>query len=377
MVDDGVARFFDTRAAYLLFVTTTNEKAVVAERIGRELVGATIEPPGYRILDAGMGDASVLAGVLRRFHDAFPHVPLLAVAKEISIEDVRVGLARLPDLILEHPETVFVVTNMAFGEVARLSPRDAGAEPIWREVALEGGTTHAYHEQIRALHGQLARDWAVRTSPATGNPVYVRPAVLVLYRRDREFLVRPLIPAPDRPPNGYDLVIASQVYRARTPIERKVATVVAPLARALAPGGALIGVHGSGDDPGLEIVRGVWPDEDPFRDRRDALLAEARAQLEAAGERDLTFDDRPDGEALLRYDLHAMPSTRSEHIGTSSVLAAWSAATYVAQIDEARLAAAVASGAYLEATQAVLRHHGAVWFNDEVYAIRRRSGASA
>jgi hypothetical protein len=377
MVDDGVARFFDTRAAYLLFVTTTNEKAVVAERIGHEIPGASIGPPGYRILDAGMGDASVLAGVMRRFHHAFPHVPLLAVAKEISIEDVRVGLGRLPDLIFEHPETVFVVTNMAFSEVGALTPRGDGAAPVWREVALEGATTHAYHEQIRELYPLLADDWAVRTSDRTGNPIYVRPSVLVLYRRDREFLVRPLLPRLDRPPGGYDLVIASQVYRARTPVERKVGTVVAPLARALAPGGRLICVHGHGDDPGLEIVRGVWPDEDPFRDGRRDVLEEARRQLTGPAEADLILDDIGDDEAFLRYELHAMPSARSEHIGTSSVLAAWSAATYVAQIDERRLAEAVASGAYLEATQDVLRRHGAVWFNDEVYLITRRRAGDA
>lgn len=372
MVEEGVARFFDTRAAYLLFVTTTNEKAVVAERIGREIAAAgAIDPPGYRVLDAGMGDASVLAGVMRRFHDRFPHVPLLTVAKEISIEDVRQGLARLPDLIFEHPETVFVVTNMAFSEVAGLTPRDPAAALVWHDVALEGSTTHAYHEQIRGLYPILADDWKVRTSERTGNPVYVRPVVLVLYRRDREFLIRPMIPRRERPPAGYDLVIASQVYRARTPIEHKVRTVVAPLARALAPGGRLVGVHGHGDDPGLEIVRGVWPGENPFlHDRRD-ILEEARRQLAGAEDDDLIMDDLSDAESLLRYELHAMPSARAEHIGTSTVLAAWSAATYVAQIDERRLADAVGSGAYLEATQAVLRRHGAVWFNDEAYVISR------
>jgi hypothetical protein len=107
------------------------------------------------------------------------------------------------------------------------------------------------------------------------------------------------------------------------------------------------------------------------------VLTEARRQLSAEGRGELVVDDGPDAEALLRYELHAMPSTRTEHIGTSSLLAAWSAATYVAQIDERRLTEAVTSGAYLEATQAVLRRHGAVWFNDEVYVIRRRSGARA
>jgi hypothetical protein len=363
---EGSERFFDSRAAYLLFVTTTNEKAVVADRIGRELALIDPTPPGFRVLDAGMGDASVLSGVLRRFHDRSPHVPLAAVAKEISIEDVRVGLSKLPDLIFEHPETVFVVTNVPFAEVGTLRPAVA---PIWREVALQGATTHAYLEQIRALFPQLAQDWRVRTSGVSGNPVPERPAVVVLYRRDRAFVLQPLIPSRDGIEGGFDLVIASQVYRAKTPLARKVGAAIAPLARTLAPGGRMVVVQGHGDDPGLEIVRGVWPDEQPFPDGRARILAEARRQLEDRP--DLIFEEGTDDEALVRYDLHAMPSARTEHIGTSTTVAAWSAAVYVAQIDEARLAAATASGAYLEATQDVLRRHGAIWFNDEIFVIRR------
>ena len=373
--DDGPARFFDSRAAYLLFVTTTNEKAVVADRIGRELAEIEVSPPGFRVLDAGMGDASVLSGVLRRFHDRSPHVPVRAVAKEISIEDVRVGLTKLPDLIFEHPETVFVVTNLPFAQAAALRSADATTTPMWREVPLEGSTTHSYLEQIRALFPQLATDWRVKTSERTGNPVPVRPAVVVLYRKDREFMLRPLIPPRDGIEDGYDLAIASQVYRARTSVEGKVRAAIAPLARALAPGGELVVVQGHGDDPGLEIVRGVWPGEDPFPDGRTQIVAEARRQLGDAADADLIFEERGDDEALFRYDLHAMPSARSEHIGTSTTLAAWSAAAYVAQIDEARLSEATVSGAYLEATHEVLRRHGAVWFNDEAFVIRRRAAS--
>jgi hypothetical protein len=374
--DDGPARFFDSRAAYLLFVTTTNEKAIVADRIGRELGEIEVSPPGFRVLDAGMGDASVLSGVMRRFHDRSPHVPVRAVAKEISIEDVRVGLTKLPDLIFEHPETVFIVTNLPFAQAAALRSADPTSVPVWREVPLEGATTHSYLEQIRALFPQLATDWRVRTSERTGNPVPVQPAVVVLYRKDREFMLRPLIPPRDGIEDGYDLAIASQVYRARTSVEGKVRAAIAPLARALAPGGRWVVVQGPGDDPGLEIVRGVWPEEDPFPDGRAQIVAEARRQLDRPADADLIFEERGDDEALFRYDLHAMPSARSEHIGTSTTLAAWSAAAYVAQIDEARLAEATVSGAYLEATHEVLRRHGAVWFNDEAFVIRRRAGAS-
>ena len=59
------------------------------------------------------------------------------------------------------------------------------------------------------------------------------------------------------------------------------------------------------------------------------------------------------------------------HIGTGLTLAAWNAAAYVAQIDEGRLADALASGVYVPATQRVLQRSGGVWFNDEAYVIAR------
>ena len=116
------ARFFDSRAAYLLFSTATNEKPVVADS-GRG--GARRIAPGEKaihVLDAGMGDATVLTELLRRLHRAFPHVPWLIVGKEISIEDVRLSLDKLADRFLEHPEMVFVVTNMSYREAPYLTP---------------------------------------------------------------------------------------------------------------------------------------------------------------------------------------------------------------------------------------------------------------
>ena len=36
---------------------------------------------------------------------------------------------------------------------------------------------------------------------------------------------------------------------------------------------------GHGQDPGIEIIRNVWPDENPFETDRHALLIEAAQQL--------------------------------------------------------------------------------------------------
>ena len=58
-------RFFDNRQKYLLFVNTCSEKWEVARRVGLELANIHPRPPAVRIFDAGVGDGSVLARVMR------------------------------------------------------------------------------------------------------------------------------------------------------------------------------------------------------------------------------------------------------------------------------------------------------------------------
>lgn len=368
MTDRRPSRFFDTRAAYLLFATATTEKAVVAERVGEEVERISPTPPGIRVFDAGMGDASVLTQVMRRMHTVFPHIPWLVVGKEISVEDVRQALVRLPDRLYEHPEMVFVVTNMRFQEATRLRPDDPDGL-IWRDIALEGSTAHEFATQIHDLLESLAEDWEVETSPRTGNPVYVRPAVVVLYRRDHEFVLRSLIPDPVTDAGPYDLVIAAQPYRAAAPLEAKVRNVLAPLARTLAAGGRLIGIHATGRDPGMEIIRNVWPDERPFGHTGKEVVAELLRQVDDPCLEPIDLDP---AETVVRYEMHAMPSESAEHIGTSSLLATWNAAAYVAQIDEPRLSEAMHTGAWEEAVRTVMETEPRIWFEDEAFVVRRR-----
>src|SRR6201987_294556 len=58
-------RFFENRQKYLLFVHTCSEKRVVAERVALELASIHPRPPALRVFDAGVGDGTVLARVMR------------------------------------------------------------------------------------------------------------------------------------------------------------------------------------------------------------------------------------------------------------------------------------------------------------------------
>ena len=368
-------RFYDNRQKYLLFVTTCSEKQVIAQRVGLELANIHPRPPALRVFDAGMGDGTVLARTMRAMHTRFPTMPFYIVGKELSVEDVRLVLEKMPDRLFEHPAMVLVITNMFYSEAPWLKPNSvtSATSLVWHELSLTGNTAHEFEAQITDLQPFLAEHWRARVSPSTGNPVYEKPVVLVIYRDDHKFLLDQVRPRRGFTNAEYDLVIASQPYRARAPIEFKAKRVVAPLARSLAPGGRLIAIHSHGHDPGLEVIQKVWPGENPFTTDRHALLRATKAELGSAG-RELNFGAYADARSLFRYDMHTLPSEISETIGTSTLFAAWNAAVYVAQVEDERLSEAISSGAYLEATREVLRIHGGLWFWDESYVISRKRG---
>ena len=366
-------RFFDNRQKYLLFVNTCSEKWEIASRVGLELANIHPRPPAVRLFDAGVGDGTVLTRVMRTMHDRFPTMPFYIVGKEISLEDIRLTLHKMADRFIEHPSTVLVLTNLAYAEAPWLAARSLSAATslVWKELAMEGSTGHSFEKQITDLEPFLAETWKARISPKSGNPVYERPVVLVIYRNDHKFLLDQVIPKPGGSTADYDLVMASQPYRARASLEFKAGRVLAPLARALGPGGRMIAIQSYGRDPGMEIVQKVWPNDNPFVHSRHDLLKQLKQELGSAG-RDLNFNAYADQRSLFRYEMHTLPSEISSSIGTSTLGAAWNAAIYVAQIEDDRLSDVQSDRRYIDATRDVLQQRGGLWFYDESFVISRR-----
>ena len=198
----------------------------------------------------------------------------------------------------------------------------------------------------------------------------MKPSVLVIYRKDHNFLLDNVIPRAGQAEANYDLVLASQPWRARTDAALKAKNVLAPLAKSLAPGGRMLTVQSAGNDPGEEIVNAVWPDLDLFPVNRYDLIAALRDQLgDVASEFDLSIPSG--GDALLSYRMHTLPEEVGPSIGTSTLSAAWNAATYVAQIEDRLLEEVQTSSSHIDVTAKVLHKYGGLWFNDEVFTISR------
>ena len=86
----------------------------------------------------------------------------------------------------------------------------------------------------------------------------------------------------------------------------------------------------------------------------------------------LRFNAYPDERALFRYHMHTLPTEISQTIGTSTLFAAWNAAIYVGQVEDARLEPVLEDRRYLDVTRDVLQRHNGLWFWDESYVISRR-----
>ena len=367
-------RFFDNRQKYLLFVSTCSEKEVISKRIGMELGHIKPKPPAIRIFDAGMGDGTVLAGVMREMHHRYPTMPFYVSGKEISLEDVRICLSKMSDRLFEHPASVLVFTNLFYSEAPWLKPKSMASSNsmVWKEVAIQGGSSHEFAEQLNELRGFLDENWQAGHSPKTGNPIYERPTVLIIYREDHKFLLSDVIPKQDVKKADYDLVLASQPYRLRVSSEVKSRNVLLPLVRSLGRGGRLIGIHSSGDDPGHQILKEIWPNDNPFVSDRHSLLKAVKNEL-GSDARHYNIKANSDNRSIFNYTMHSLPSELEASIGTSTLFAAWNAATYVGQIDEQRLEAAMKSVDYLSITQKALKKYGGLWFNDESYTISRKN----
>ena len=161
----------------------------------------------------------------------------------------------------------------------------------------------------------------------------------MIYRKDHSFLLDNVIPKPGQVGGNYDLVVASQPWRARMSAEFKVKKVLAPLVQSLRPAGRLLAVQSCGDDPALEMVHEVWPNEEPFKVNRHELIKVLRDEL-GRDARNFNFVSGSDAKSIFRYEMHTLPSEVQQSIGTSTLFAAWNASIYVSQIEDERHRAA-------------------------------------
>ena len=363
-------RFYDNRQKYLLFVTTTNEKNQIADFIRPHINKIKPTKPGIKIFDAGMGDGSLLMNVMRQCHESKPNIPLLVSTKEISIEDVRLGLEKLPDRFIEHKNTVFVISNLHYAEAANLKSNNPAKQKKinWNIVKLKGNTSLDFAEQLRSQNSFLEKKWNIEINKKNGNPTYKEPSVMIIYREDQEFNVNELIPIKNNSTNKFDLIIASQPYRSRISAEKKVKYVIQPMIDALKPKGKLLTIHASGNDPANKIIKKIWPKENPFPSLSNSIIHYLKKNLDKNLLAKLNFKDKK----IIKCKLRALPNELTGSIATSLIFSAWNASIYVNQIDDDKVMKVEKSKNYEDVVQKIVTKNKGLYFNNEIFVIEKK-----
>ena len=370
-------RFYDNRQKYLAFVTTCNEKS--ADRAARGARGdpAAADAAGGAHLRRRHGRWHG-AGAAHAQHPSRSFRPCRCSwwPRRSASRTCAWGSRSCPTGCLEHPATVFVVTNLNYAEAPRLMPRDAqsAAALNWQEVRLSGATR-------RTSTPSRSRSWRRRWRTA-GRPGRAPRPAIPMYRASlgaRHLPRGPQVPARRRDSEaradlralrpGAGLAAVARAHGRRIQGAEGAGAAGAQPRPGRAPAGdsVLRTRSGPGDHPAA-VAGG-----EPVPGRPSRTAQRPCAASSAATPATSTSPRSPDDKAVFRYEMHTLPSEIGDRIGTSTLFAAWNAAIYVNQIEDERLDSRRARPARTSRPRRqVLQKHGGLWFNDEAFVVARR-----
>jgi hypothetical protein len=239
----------------------------------------------------------------------------------------------------------------------------------WKVVKLKGNSSLDFSNQLRRLNQEfLAKKWQVETNPKTGTSTYKEPSVIVIYRKDQEFVLKDVIPKKNNGKTDYNLIIASQPYRSRVTAEKKVKYVIEPMIKSLAKKGKLVVVHACGEDPANKIIKKIWPKENPFPYLYSSIEKYIKSNTDKSLLKSLKFHK----VKKISYVLRALPNEISGGIATSLIFSAWNAAVYVNQISDEQIMKAEKHKNYQKVVQDVVNKHKGLHFKNELFVIEKK-----
>ena len=62
----------------------------------------------------------IFTNLIKGFHRYHPYSSLLMAGKEVSFEDLKNTLEKMPDRFVEHPNLLITMTNVRFSEISCL-----------------------------------------------------------------------------------------------------------------------------------------------------------------------------------------------------------------------------------------------------------------
>ncbi|HVY12585.1 MAG TPA: hypothetical protein VHB73_03360 [Alphaproteobacteria bacterium] len=345
------AGFNDSGKEYRHFVKWGDEKTLTGANFAGQV--KDIQPgPTVNFGDAGLGDGSLVAGVLTQAAEQ-PHLqdkPWLVNGREVVADLALQAAVNLVDPLFAHKGTVIRITNDVYARAFNNSAQpDAG-----HTFVLKGTTPEEVKAEVQALGPSLKQLWAEKTA--------------VAFHREGDETAFDAVFA-NGAGAGVDYLTLSHAFKLQREPEFWAEKIIAPLAESLKPGGILIGTHAAGGDASEDVARLLLPETNFFPNDAHTVLDAAKAELTRKGHGAAAFSYK--AHAPLEYSLKQVRPLESGAYGQDDLVNTWRALAYAGQIS-GYLPEHVTLNECLAATDTVLRRqNGQPRQRNNVYSIQR------
>lgn len=359
-------RFFDDRLKYLSFIQNTGEKRAISSEIFPHIKSLPKNKTYLRILDAGTGDGTIKSNIIKSFHKHHPYTSLLITGKEISYEDLKNTLDKMPDRFVEHPNLMVTMTNVKFAELGQIE----GAKKIKDKnvkkltLVLKADNSFDFNEQINGMGNFIKQNWGIEID-SKGRTSYSHPCLITIYREDHKRYLEPFI-ENDYDNNNYDLIIASQAYRAISTSLTKVSNVIAPLMRLLNVSGKLLITHSCGDDSVEKILKQAWRDTDPFPVKAKEIIGYLKTNPVSENAK-YTYSK----SKSYSFQFKRIPDQTVSELFGHGVDAKLANILYVGQIPEKDIMALEKNTSALKRVKNAILKEKEIFFRNEIFAIKK------
>ena len=365
----GKKRFFDDRLKYLSFIQNTGEKKAISEKIYSHIAGLSQNKSYLRILDAGTGDGTIFSNIVKSFHRYHPYTSLLISGKEVSYEDLKNTLEKMPDRFVEHPNLLITMSNVKFSELGSIESSNKIKDKKVKKfnLILKSDNSFDFNSQISGtlLGNFIKKNWGIEIDNK-GRTSYSSPCIIRIYREDNERHLKQFI-GNDYKNNKYDLIVASQAYRAASSAKVKVNNVIGPLMRLLNKSGKLIVTHSCGGESVQRILKLAFKDKEAFPNTAKDIIEYLK--------------DNPFGENNIYKFLNPIsyyfkfrksPDQTVTELFGHNTDAKWANILYVGQIPEKDILNIEANTRLYNKVKKAINNSGKIQFKNEIFSIVRQ-----
>ena len=365
----GKKRFFDDRLKYLSFIQNTGEKKAISEKIYSHIAGMSQNKSYLRVLDAGTGDGTICSNIIKSFHRYHPYTSLLLTGKEVSYEDLKNTLEKMPDRFVEHPNLLVTMSNVKFSELGSVESSNKIQDKKVKKfnLVLKSDNSFDFNSQISGnlLGNFIKKYWGIEIDNK-GRTSYSNPCIIRIYREDNERHLKQFL-GNDYKNNKYDLIVASQAYRAASSVKMKVNNVIGPLMRLLNKSGKLLVTHSCGGESVQRILKLAFKDKEAFPNTAKDIIEYLK--------------DNPFGENNIYKFLNPIsyyfkfrksPDQTVTELFGHNTDAKWANILYVGQIPEKDILNIEVNPRLYNKVKKAINNSGKIQFKNEIFSIVRQ-----